>query len=110
MQEQQAEILSQKYNIAAMILFCSSRFICTFLLKFVKPGFLLMALAVGGFCLNLGAIFVQGILGLYCLVGISACMSLMFPTIYGKRYTVQYDAGVLAHYDISVFEQWLATL
>lgn len=25
----------------------------------------------------------QGISGLYCLIGVSACMSLMFPTIYG---------------------------
>jgi FHS family L-fucose permease-like MFS transporter len=83
MEEQAAEVLSQKYNIAAMILFCSSRFICTFLLKFIKPGALLMALAVGGFSLTLGTIFIQGIVGLYCLVGISACMSLMFPTIYG---------------------------
>ena len=83
MEEQAAEVLSQKYNIAAMILFCTSRFICTFLLKFIKPGALLMALAVGGFTLALGTIFIQGIVGLYCLVGISACMSLMFPTIYG---------------------------
>jgi FHS family L-fucose permease-like MFS transporter len=33
--------------------------------------------------LTIGAIVIQGIVGLYCLVGISACMSLMFPTIYG---------------------------
>ena len=42
-----------------------------------------MALAVGGFALTLGTIFFHGIVGLYCLVGVSACMSLMFPTIYG---------------------------
>jgi FHS family L-fucose permease-like MFS transporter len=83
MTEQAAEVLSQKYNIAAMILFCTSRFICTFLLRFIKPGALLMVLAVGGFGLTVGAIFLQGISGLYCLVAISACMSLMFPTIYG---------------------------
>lgn len=33
--------------------------------------------------LTLGAIFIQGMTGLYCLIGVSACMSLMFPTIYG---------------------------
>jgi FHS family L-fucose permease-like MFS transporter len=33
--------------------------------------------------LTLGAIFIQGMPGLYCLIGVSACMSLMFPTIYG---------------------------
>ncbi|MHC5073261.1 MAG: L-fucose:H+ symporter permease [Planctomycetota bacterium] len=80
---QAAEVLSQKYNIAAMIIFCVSRFICTFLLKYICPGKLLMSLAIGGFGLTLGTMFVPGIVGLYCLVGISACMSLMFPTIYG---------------------------
>jgi FHS family L-fucose permease-like MFS transporter len=32
---------------------------------------------------TLGAIFLQGMLGMYSLVGISFAMSLMFPTIYG---------------------------
>ncbi len=83
MPEQQAEVLSQKYNIVAMVIFCSSRFICTFLLKYINPGRLLMGLALGGGALILGAIFLSGITGLYCLVAVSACMSLMFPTIYG---------------------------
>jgi len=87
MQEQAAEVLSQKYNIGAMILFCTSRFVCTFLLRFVKPGALLMVLAIGGLGLTCGVIFIQGIVGLYCLVGVSACMSLMFPTIYGIALT-----------------------
>ncbi|RPJ58786.1 MAG: L-fucose:H+ symporter permease [Acidobacteria bacterium] len=73
----------QLYNMVAMIIFVSSRFICTALLKYFSPGGLLMSLAVGGFGLTLGTIFIQGMVGLYCLVGISACMSLMFPTIYG---------------------------
>ncbi len=83
MSEQAAEVLSQKYNIGAMVLFCSSRFICTYLLKYVRPGALLATLAAGGFALTLATILVPGIAGLYCLVGVSACMSLMFPTIYG---------------------------
>lgn len=74
---------AQKYNIAAMTIFVSSRFICTYLLKYVSPGGLLGTLAIGGLLLTLGAIFIQGMTGLYCLIGISACMSLMFPTIYG---------------------------
>ncbi len=74
---------AQRYNIAAMTIFVSSRFICTYLLKYVSPGGLLGALAVGGFLLTLGAIFIHGMTGLYCMIGISACMSLMFPTIYG---------------------------
>jgi MFS transporter, FHS family, L-fucose permease len=74
---------AQGYNIVAMALFASSRFVCTFLLRYISPGRLLMALAVGGGALVLGTIFIQGMAGLYCLVGVSACMSLMFPTIYG---------------------------
>ena len=78
-----SEVAAQGYNIAAMVIFVTSRFICTFLLQYVRPGRLLMALAVAGGLLAIGTIVVRGMPGLYCLVGISACMSLMFPTIYG---------------------------
>ncbi len=74
---------AQGYNMIAMVIFLSSRFICTFLLGFIRPGRLLMLLASGGTVLTLGAIFLNGYAGLYSLIGISACMSLMFPTIYG---------------------------
>ncbi|TWU19785.1 L-fucose-proton symporter [Allorhodopirellula heiligendammensis] len=74
---------AQNHNIVAMIIFLLSRFICTFILKFMQPGLLLGVLAVGGCVLTAGAIFLQGTTGLYCLIGVSACMSLMFPTIYG---------------------------
>jgi FHS family L-fucose permease-like MFS transporter len=83
MGEQEAEVLAQQYNIVAMVMFVTSRFICTFLLKYIKPGRLLMLLAMGGGLLVLGVIFIDGMAGLYCLVAVSACMSLMFPTIYG---------------------------
>ena len=74
---------AQRWNIVAMVIFVSSRFLCTYLLKYVSPGGLLGTLAAGGLLLTLGTIFLPGMPGLYCLVGISACMSLMFPTIYG---------------------------
>ena len=83
MEEQDAEVLSQKYNIAAMAIFCCSRFICTFLLRYLNPGQLLMILAIGAGLLTLGVIGLQNRYGVYCLVGVSGCMSLMFPTIYG---------------------------
>lgn len=83
MDEQAAEVLSQRYNIVAMAIFCVSRFVCTFLLKYFSPGRLLMVLAIGGAVLTAGVIGLQDIWGLYCLVGVSGCMSLMFPTIYG---------------------------
>jgi FHS family L-fucose permease-like MFS transporter len=78
-----SEVEAQGYNMIAMVIFVTSRFICTFLLKYVSPGGLLLTLAVGGGLLTVGTILIQGLPGLYCLVGISACMSLMFPTIYG---------------------------
>lgn len=83
MEEQAAEVLSQKYNIVAMVIFCISRFICTFMLKYLNPGTLLKVLALVACILTLGVMFLHNIFGLYCLVGVSACMSLMFPTIYG---------------------------
>jgi FHS family L-fucose permease-like MFS transporter len=83
MPERDAEVLSQTYNIVAMAIFCLSRFICTFLLKFTNPSKLLGALAVAGGLFTCGVIFIDGRLGMYCLVAVSACMSLMFPTIYG---------------------------
>ena len=83
MTEQAAEVMSQRYNIIAMVIFVSSRFICTFFLKYINAGTLLGVLAAVGALLTLGVIFIDGRMGLYCLVAISACMSLMFPTIYG---------------------------
>lgn len=82
MTEIDAEVLSQKYNIAAMVIFCLSRFICTFILRYLNAGQLLMTLAIAGGCLTVGVIALQNVWGVYCLVAISACMSLMFPTIY----------------------------
>ena len=74
---------AQKYNIVAMVLFLCSRFIATFLMRFVNTRLLLSAFAVGAALCAVGAISIVGMPGLYCLVGISFFMSLMFPTIYG---------------------------
>ncbi len=78
-----AATTAQGYNMAAMILFVSSRFLCTYLLKFFNPGLLLAALGLGGICCVALVILLGGYIGLLALVGASACMSLMFPTIYG---------------------------
>lgn len=83
MGEQEAEVLSQQYNIVAMAIFIASRFISTFLMRYVRPGRLLMFFAIGGFASITGVILSTGIFGMYCLVATSAFMSLMFPTIYG---------------------------
>ena len=74
---------AQWYNILAMSIFLTSRFISTFLMKYMKASLLLTLFAIGGFFTILGVIFLNGMSGLYCLVLTSAFMSLMFPTIYG---------------------------
>jgi len=74
---------AQDYNIVAMGIFLSSRFISTFLMKYVNSKMLLTIFALGGMTTMLGVIFIQGMGGLYCLIATSAFMSLMFPTIYG---------------------------
>lgn len=83
MDEQSAEVLSQTYNIIAMVLFVSCRFLCTWLMKYLQPSKLLTIFAIGGMIATTGVIFLQNRLGLYCLVAVSGFMSLMFPTIYG---------------------------
>ena len=74
---------AQTYNIVAMSLFLTSRFIATFLMRYVNTRVLLSLFALGAGLCTLGAICIVGMGGLYCLVGISFFMSLMFPTIYG---------------------------
>ena len=74
---------AQTYNIFAMSMFLCSRFISTFLMKYVNTRLLLALFGIGAMLCTTGAICIVGMAGLYCLVGISAFMSLMFPTIYG---------------------------
>ncbi len=71
------------YAYTALILFLVGRWICTFLFRYFPPARLLFYFSVLAGLFTLGAMFIQGIYGLYSLVGISFAMSLMFPTIYG---------------------------
>lgn len=71
------------YAYAALIVFLVGRWICTYLLKFTPAGKLLYYFSILAMILILGTMFIQGMAGLYCLVGVSFAMSLMFPTIYG---------------------------
>lgn len=74
---------AQNYNIVAMGIFLLSRFISTFLMKYVNSRKLLLIFALCAMATTTGVILIEGILGLYLLVATSAFMSLMFPTIYG---------------------------
>jgi len=74
---------AQNYNIVAMCMFLCGRFISTFLMKYVNGRKLLAVFGACAALCSLGAILIVGMPGLYCLIGISLFMSLMFPTIYG---------------------------
>ncbi|MDD7596738.1 L-fucose:H+ symporter permease [Prevotella sp. SGI.027] len=78
-----AEQAAATYYIMSLILFVCMRFVCTWLMRYFKAYkiLLFMSLLAVGCCL--GAIFGTGRFGVYCLMGISGCLSLMFPTIYG---------------------------
>lgn len=71
------------YYSYALYLFVGMRFVCTFLMKYISPNMLLVAMSVLAILFCLPVMFVGGMIGVICLVSISGCMSLMFPTIYG---------------------------
>ncbi|MEQ8534110.1 MAG: L-fucose:H+ symporter permease, partial [Imperialibacter sp.] len=71
------------YVVASTILFLTARWICTFLFRYINSARLMLIFAMLGSVLCIGAILINGMVGLYCLVGVSFAMSLMFPTIYG---------------------------
>lgn len=83
MTEQAAEVTAQKYNILAMVFFACSRFVCTWLLRRFSPERMLTVAAILGMTALIGVILFTDRSGIYCLVAVSACLSLMFPTIYG---------------------------
>ena len=71
------------YQMVAFVLFTVGRAVGTYLLRFMSSGKLLMYFAISAMMFVCGTIFINGVIGLYSLVGISFSMSLMFPTIYG---------------------------
>ena len=71
------------YQFIAFLLFFSGRALCTYLMKFIPSARLLSYFAVGGILCSVMTMMNESILGMYCLIGISFFMSLMFPTIYG---------------------------
>ena len=71
------------YYMASLILFAISRFIFTGLMKFIDPRQLLLFTAAGAALFCFMVIYGTGYPGVFALVAVSGCMSLMFPTIYG---------------------------
>ncbi len=74
---------SSSYYIAALVLFTLLRFVFTGLMKYFSPRHLLSISALLAVICTLGVITLSGYPAVISLVAISACMSLMFPTIYG---------------------------
>ena len=71
------------FVVVSTVSFLVARWICTFLIRYISSAKLMLIFAILGVTLCAGAILINGIVGLYCLVGVSFAMSLMFPTIYG---------------------------
>jgi FHS family L-fucose permease-like MFS transporter len=78
-----AEQAGATYYIMSLILFVLMRFVCTWLMKYVRVDRILTALSVTASVCCLLTIYGKGVAGVYALMCISGCMSLMFPTIYG---------------------------
>lgn len=77
------ETVAGIYHVCALLTFLIFRFVCTALMHLIRPSLMLLGMSVAGGLLCLIVILSPNLLGVLSLVGISACMSLMFPTIYG---------------------------
>jgi len=82
------------YYLISIVLFIAFRWVATGLMKYVNPALLLAVFALGGILASVGAmelssavLFTVGGMAfsanVLCLIVVSGCMSLMFPTIYG---------------------------
>lgn len=71
------------YFIISMVLFIIFRYVCVYLMKYFVPAKMMAVFAVAGIVCCLGTIYLPASVSIWCLIAISGCMSLMFPTIYG---------------------------
>ncbi len=74
---------ASNYYLAALFLFTASRFVFTFLMRFISARKLLMMAAIFGALCTTIVIFGHGYVAVYALVSVSFSLSLMFPTIFG---------------------------
>lgn len=72
-----------RYYIISIMLFIAFRWVCTFLMRVITPAKMMAVFAVAGILFSIGTIYLPTAQSVWCLVAISGCMSLMFPTIYG---------------------------
>jgi len=81
--EMTPETVAGMFHILALLSFLLSRFFFTAVMLVIPANLLLTICAIVAALLALGCVFLSGLLGVLCLIAISANMSLMFPTIYG---------------------------
>lgn len=74
---------AQNFNILAMGIFLAFRFLGTYLMKYIRASVMLATFGALAALMMTGVVLIDGRLGLYCLVAVSAFMSIMFPSIYG---------------------------
>ena len=67
----------------SMIVFLISRFVMTWVMQYLYPARLLMIMSLIAMALCIFMTQSPNLAGVIALVSISACLSLMFPTIYG---------------------------
>ena len=77
------EFQASDFLLASIICFSIGRFVCTALMTIFSPASVLGVMASIASVLCCLTIFKGGHMGAYSLVGMSGCMSLMFPTLYG---------------------------
>ncbi len=71
------------YLQASLIVFLIARFVMVGVMGVIRPAALLSVMALAGTALCLFAATGPGLAGIWAVVAVSACLSLMFPTIYG---------------------------
>lgn len=76
------EVKAADYLGIGGIAFLIGRFVGTFLMKYFRPADLLAVYSVINVMLCLSAVFMQGMVTVYVVIGICFFMSIMFPTIF----------------------------
>ncbi|NII26620.1 L-fucose:H+ symporter permease [Pseudoflavitalea sp. X16] len=78
------EKMASKYylGLGYGLAFMAGRFAGTFLMKYIQPAKLLAIYSIINIILSLLAIFGEGMIVIYALIGIAFFMSIMFPTIF----------------------------
>ncbi|MGN0876608.1 MAG: MFS transporter [Kiritimatiellia bacterium] len=82
------------YYTIAICTFIACRWIATFAMKYLEPSLMMAGFAAGAILFTLGVMYIPSTVlfsvgglpfsaNVICLILMSACMSLMFPTIYG---------------------------